>query len=37
MKSSWFGVTYREDRPFVVDEIAKLVAVGDYPRTLFPK
>ena len=35
--SSWFGVTYREDRPFVVDEIAKLVAAGDYPRTLFPK
>lgn len=29
--SSWFGVTYREDKPFVVGEIAKLVAAGEYP------
>ena len=35
--SSWFGVTYREDKPFVMDAIAKLVAAGEYPRTLFPK
>ncbi len=34
--SRWFGVTYREDKPFVVDEIAKLVAAGEYPATLFP-
>ena len=34
--SSWFGVTYREDKPFVMDAIAKLVAAGEYPRTLFP-
>ena len=33
--SSWFGVTYREDKPFVVQEIAKLVECGDYPRKLF--
>ena len=35
--SSWFGVTYREDKPFVMQEIAKLVAAGDYPQTLFAK
>lgn len=33
--SSWFGVTYREDRPLVVDAIAKLVAAGEYPGRLF--
>ena len=33
--SSWFGVTYREDKPFVVGEIAKLVAQGEYPQKLF--
>ncbi len=34
-ESRWFGVTYREDKPFVVDAIAKLVAVGEYPSKLF--
>lgn len=33
--SSWFGVTYREDKPFVTGEIAKLVAAGEYPSKLF--
>ena len=33
--SSWFGVTYREDKPFVTGEIAKLVAAGEYPTPLF--
>ena len=33
--SSWFGVTYREDKPYVVAEIAKLVASGEYPSKLF--
>ena len=32
--SSWFGVTYREDKPYVVSEIRKLVDVGEYPRNL---
>src|SRR5882724_9617093 len=27
---SWFGVTYREDRPFVVEGIRALIARGDY-------
>jgi len=34
-ESSWFGVTYREDKPFVVGEIAKLVQAGEYPQKLF--
>ncbi len=34
--SSWFGVTYREDKPFVVEQIAKLVEAGVYPKSLFP-
>ncbi len=34
-ESSWFGVTYREDKPLVVDAIAKLVAAGEYPEKLF--
>ena len=33
--SHWFGVTYREDRPFVVDSIRKLVDQGLYPAKLF--
>jgi UTP-glucose-1-phosphate uridylyltransferase len=33
---SWFGVTYREDRPRVVDSIAHLVAAGRYPAQLWP-
>lgn len=34
-ESAWFGVTYREDKPLVVDAIAKLVAAGEYPEKLF--
>lgn len=35
--SNWFGVTYREDKPFVTAEIGKLVAAGEYPQPLFAK
>ena len=35
--SNWFGVTYREDKPFVTAEIGKLVAAGEYPATLLKK
>ena len=35
--SSWFGVTYREDKPFVTSEIRKLVDAGEYPLSLFAK
>jgi Nucleotidyl transferase len=31
---SWFGVTYREDRPFVVNGIRGLIARGEYPEKL---
>jgi dTDP-glucose pyrophosphorylase len=33
--SQWFGVTYAEDRPTVVDKIAALVAAGEYPARLW--
>jgi UTP-glucose-1-phosphate uridylyltransferase len=32
---AWFGVTYREDRPRVVDSIAALVQKGKYPDRLW--
>jgi hypothetical protein len=32
---SWFGVTYREDRPVVAANIRQLVARGDYPERLW--
>ena len=31
----WFGVTYREDRPRVVESIRQLVARGAYPERLW--
>jgi UTP-glucose-1-phosphate uridylyltransferase len=31
----WFGVTYREDRPRVVDSIRALVDAGVYPHSLW--
>ena len=31
----WFGVTYKEDKPRVVEEIRKLVAARVYPEKLF--
>lgn len=34
-ESSWFGVTYREDKPRVVASIAALVQSGQYPAKLF--
>jgi NDP-sugar pyrophosphorylase family protein len=32
---SWFGVTYREDRPRVVESIRGLIANGKYPERLW--
>jgi hypothetical protein len=32
---AWFGVTYREDRPRVVDSIAALIRKGQYPEKLW--
>jgi len=33
--ASWFGITYKEDKPQVVDSIRKLVADGKYPPKLW--
>ena len=33
--SQWFGVTYIEDRPFVVSKFKELVDKGEYPSPLF--
>lgn len=32
--SSWFGVTYPDDKPHVVENINKLIEAGDYPQSL---
>lgn len=32
---AWFGVTYREDRPQVVESIRQLVSSGSYPERLW--
>ena len=34
-ESSWFGITYRDDKPFVMDSIKRLVDAGEYPARLF--
>ena len=33
--ASWFGVTYREDRPFVQQQIQSLIKQGIYPHHLW--
>jgi len=33
--AEWFGVTYQEDRSFVVDRLKKLTAEGEYPSPLW--
>lgn len=33
--SPWFGVTYKEDKPFVIEKINKLIAKGEYPEKLW--
>ena len=33
--SSWFGVTYKEDKPYVVNKIKSLVDNDEYPIKLF--
>ncbi len=33
--AKWFGVTYREDKPMVVNSIKKLIEQGVYPRDLW--
>jgi hypothetical protein len=31
----WFGVTYREDKPFVVDSIRNMIRKGIYPARIY--
>lgn len=31
----WFGVTYREDKPFVVENINKMIEAGKYPAKIY--
>ena len=33
--SRWFGVTYKEDRPAVVEKFAELARDGVYPTPLY--
>lgn len=34
-KDKWFGVTYKEDKPVVVESIKKLIEEGKYPEKLY--
>lgn len=34
---SWFGVTYQDDRPRVVEAVRRLIARGEYPENLWTK
>jgi NDP-sugar pyrophosphorylase family protein len=34
-ESNWFGITYREDKPRVINAIRELVKAGDYPERLW--
>ena len=33
--AKWFGVTYKEDKPYVIEQIKKLIDNGNYPKKLF--
>lgn len=35
--SSWFGVTYQEDRPIVQNALQQLIDSGFYPNRLYPE
>jgi dTDP-glucose pyrophosphorylase len=35
-RDSWFGVTYREDHPHVVENLGRLIQDGCYPKRLWP-
>lgn len=34
-EENWFGVTYPDDKPFVQEQINRLIEVGDYPASLW--
>ncbi len=33
--ADWFGVTYQEDKPVVIEKIQTLISAGKYPRSLW--
>jgi len=33
--SNWFGVTYKEDKPYVVNQLNHLISLGVYPENLW--
>ena len=33
--AEWFGVTYKEDKPFVVEKLNRLIEAGKYPLNLW--
>ena len=35
-ESTWFGVTYQEDKPHVIGSIQSLIDAGEYPEKLWP-
>jgi len=36
-EDKWFGVTYKEDKPYVVESVAQLKKNGSYPNVLWDK
>lgn len=35
IRSKWFGVTYKEDKDYVVESFGKLIDAGVYAEDLF--
>ena len=33
--ANWFGVTYKEDKPMVIEKVNELIAQGKYPKQLW--
>lgn len=33
----WFGITYREDKPLVIEKLSKLIQQGEYPENLWSR
>ena len=33
--AKWFGITYKEDKSYVMEEIKRLIKDGHYPKNLF--
>jgi len=33
--SPWFGITYKEDKPYVIEKVNSLIAKGEYPEKLW--